>query len=123
MNQASEEKRKADRVPSHLYCRYFVYPRDGQGKWDITTTRNVSERVISIMTSRKLEHGLRVSLHIRIPYLKEMLEMTGVVLESTSKGISFITRIEFRDITPISKKLLREYMQGVAVEKIGPNIR
>ncbi len=119
MNQPSKDKRRADRVTASLYVQYLVHTSDGKKNWDITNRQDISAVGISIMTSKKIDRHARVDLRIKFPTQSDMIEMSGVVIDSAPKGISFMTRIDFRDIIPANREYIREYILRALKEKDG----
>ena len=107
------EKRKAIRVKTTINVQYFL----DTDRWDITTVKDISETGLSIITGKCFDKDGPIWLRIRIPSLPfDPIEVQGRVVESKDTGVGnmYLTRVEFKELTPEIKKTFHDYIDWAA---------
>jgi len=110
-----EERRKSVRVKSTLFLQYAL-DVEGNKRWDITTVKDISETGLCILTGKKFEPEEAITLRLKIPSRPfETIEVSGRVVGSSDAGtgVTYVTRIEFKDLNDETKSLFHEYVDWV----------
>lgn len=107
-----EERRRAVRIKKSLIVQYSRTFYDDTKYWDITTIKDISETGMCIITNKNFSPNETVSFRVKIPSRPfEWLEFTGRIVDiEISKLNTYITRVEFVDLTEEQKNLIKEYI-------------
>ncbi len=109
------ERRKNKRIKKHFLLSYYL--RDNpEKKYEVTQLKNISLGGMCFITTRAYAPGTVMGIDLNTPYLSDATYLEGVVLESheTAKGILYNTRLQFKDLTPEAKFLLKKIMDFFA---------
>jgi len=91
------EKRKAIRIT----VNYVVtYQNPGSKDYDITQVRNISQRGLLLISSRKFSVGDLLKMKIKLPFLPQQVEIIGEVVDSHKLLNTYETRVKFGYLEP-----------------------
>lgn len=111
----SEEKREAVRIKKSMVV---MYSRD-EKTWDTTSLRDISEKGLQITVKEEVAENDTLYLMMKIPSRPfEWLEFCGIVKKTLSLKTAqeelvsgtYIVHVEFADLNPEYKELIREYV-------------
>ena len=110
MAYAGAEKRQFDRIE----CRFLTSYRlcEGADVTDTTQLKNLSAGGVLLTTCQPLEKGALCALKIRVPFARERLAPTGIVVESREviRGLVYNTRFKFSDVSETDRRVLGEIL-------------
>lgn len=119
----SEERRKSVRINKIINVRYSYTTSNGEKKWDMTSTSNISEAGMCITTIRKFSPNDIMAFFIKIPTRPlEWIDFTGRIVASeeakTKRGEylpgTYTTRMEFINIKEEQRELIRQFINFVS---------
>lgn len=92
------ERRKYPRAEANFVVSYVI--KEIQDDYDLTQSRNVSQGGILITTNRYFSKGVKLAMHIRLPFITQRIEVTGEVVDCKEKvkNLIYETRIKFLDL-------------------------
>ncbi|VAX35769.1 hypothetical protein MNBD_UNCLBAC01-304 [hydrothermal vent metagenome] len=104
-----KDRRKFPRINKNFILSYLD-PSTSDKKYEITQLVNISTGGMCFVTTTQLESLIKIQIKLKIPYLSNNTHLCGKVLDSREKvkGIIYITRLEFEDLPPNAKLLVKE---------------
>lgn len=106
----SPEKRKHPRLNANFVVSYRIksLPDD----CDLSQTKNVSQGGILLTTNKLFSKGTSLAMTIRLPFITQKIEVTGLVVDSQEivRDLIYETRIEFLDLDEDLKQELGQFI-------------
>ncbi|MDD4294212.1 MAG: PilZ domain-containing protein [Candidatus Omnitrophica bacterium] len=89
------EKRKHPRASVNFVVNYSL--KDSTPSYDLSQTKNLSQGGMMLTTNREFPVGTVLDMIIRLPFVSQRINLTGVVVESTPKvkNLLYETRLRF----------------------------
>lgn len=91
------ERRKFARLSANFVISYRV--AKNRGDFDLSLTKNISQGGILLTTNRVFDIGTTLAMTIRLPFIKQKIEVLGVVVDSkvVVRDLIYETRVKFVD--------------------------
>lgn len=105
------ERREHSRISANFIVSYRI--TQPPSNYDLSQTKNVSQRGILLTTNRKFEKDTFLAMTIRFPFVLEKIEVKGVVVDSQEviKNLIYDTRIKFFDLDVEIFRQLGEFVK------------
>ncbi len=119
MGYDGPERRKSKRIKVSFVVSYR--PLEKEEYSDLSQTRNFSEGGILLTTNTPFKEGTLLKMFIRVPMVREKINVIGRVIESKEvvKNLIYETRIGFQDVDEKTSRILKETVGGFVKEKEG----
>ena len=108
MSYDGVERRKHPRVPSRFVVSYR--PKGDLNPPNISQIKNIGLGGILFTAHSNFQKGAILEINLRIPFIFELVDLEGKVVESSevAKGLIYDTRVEFIDVPERYRKNLQE---------------
>ncbi|MBN1870083.1 MAG: PilZ domain-containing protein [Candidatus Omnitrophica bacterium] len=108
----NEERRRHERIKKSFVLSYFDL-KSPDHKFEITQLKNISLGGMCFVTTHSFEHGTKLGIELKTPYIAETTYLEGTVLQSHEKmkGTIFETRLQFDPLDTEASVLLEKLME------------
>ncbi|MBF0384657.1 MAG: PilZ domain-containing protein [Candidatus Omnitrophica bacterium] len=116
-NGRQTERRGYSRIKKNYILTYFKKD-DPNDIYEITQLKNISLGGMCFVTTKKIAPGTFVGINLQTPYISEVTNVNGKILESheKAKNIVYETRLQFEELKPeaefVLKTLINYFLDG-----------
>ena len=117
MNQQNDERRKYERVKTHVPVRYRKL-RDGAGApGESSITKNLSEGGIRFRTAEFISMACRMILELDIPMFTKPIKAISKVawIRKAPSGDDYEVGNQFLEMSKKDKELISEYVESLSL--------
>ena len=112
MRWDNKERRRYIRIEKHFIISYYE-KNDPHLKHNISQLKNISMGGMCFVSDQKFARGIQLGIQVKTPYLADMINIEGTVLEPHEKvpGMIYETRLSFDALSAEAEFVLKKIVE------------